>query len=262
MNELAKSSNAPQHQVAHVLLNPPAFRENYDDVKDYVLAQFIKSITHLGWKLPSDDDVKILTGELTDSIINDYKTIRREEIAIAFAKGIRGEYGEFFGISVVTFEKFIIGYLASDYRAELGKTMPKAELSAPSKELTRHDRIQWAQKAFKEFKESGFYNDLGNIVYLFLDSEKLIPFTTKEKFEILEEARKQEYARLQNPATPHEARKFNKLIEALIDNNEAILPISRRIALNRYFRMLVENDQELIFANSQSSHIKKQDSQL
>jgi hypothetical protein len=250
MNQLANSNSTLEKskgKYQHVLLNPPAFTFDYRTVHNEVLTQIMKSVTHLNWSVPDQNTLAVLVTEVSKAIVEKYKTLRKEEISTAFAKGIRGEYGEFMGLSVITFEKFIISYLASDYRSELGKTVPKAEIPGPSKEVTRQDKINWAQKAFKEFQQSGFYNDLGNIVYIFLDSEKLIPFTTKEKFEILEEARRQEYARLQNPATPHEARKFNKLIEALIDSNDAILPLSRRIALNKYFRILVDSEQELTF---------------
>jgi hypothetical protein len=250
-SQLQKSEGKPQH----VLLNPPAFTHEYKVVHNEVLTQIMKSITHLNWSVPDQNTLTVLVTEVSKSIREKYKTIRVEEISTAFANGIRGEYGEFMGLSVITFEKFIIAYLASNYRTELGKSMPVAELPSPSKELTRQDRIKWAMKAFSEFRESGHYNDLGNIVYTFLDSEKLIPFTVQEKFGILEEARKQEYSRFQNPASPQEARKFNKLIEGLMTNNDTILPFSKKIALNRFFRMLIENDQELTFSNSQSSQL-------
>ena len=241
------SVTKPEKEITHVLQNHPAFLDEYSKVKDIVLAQVIKSITHLNWKLPNDDDMDILINEITTSIQNNYKQLRKEEIDYCFAKGIRGEYGEFMGMSVVTFEKFIIGYLASPYRAQLGKTIPKAEIAAPSKEITRQGRIDFALAAFSKFKESGYYNDLGNIVYDFLDSEKLIPFSTPEKYEMLEEARQEEYRRLQNPLSMAEAKKFNKQIEELMESNSKIIPKSKRIALNRYFKRLQSCNQELTF---------------
>ena len=248
MNELT-NYNTDGHlpkKNDHVLSNPPAFKENISDVKEYILGQLIKSVNHLGWKLPEDNDVKLLVNEIAGSIVRDYKQIRKAEIGIAFSKGIRGEYGEFMGLSVVTFEKFIIGYLASDYRAALGKSLPVAEMPAPTKELSREDRMEWAKTAYETFKEKGFYDDYGNQIYEFLDKEGLIPFTPSEKFELLDQARQEEYRRLQNPLSVKEAREFNKQIEALMTDNQKLLPRTKKLALNKYFQILLKSGSENI----------------
>jgi len=233
-------------EVQHVLQNQPAFLEDYKTVHNEVLAQVMKSITHLGWAVPDQQTMTILVSEISNSIRKDYKQLRVGEISNCFSKGIRGEYGEFFGVSVVTFEKFIIGYLVSDYRANLGKTLPVAALPEPSKELTRENRIEFAQKAYEKYKIKGFYDDLGNIVYAFLDSEGLIPFTPKEKFEMVELARAEEYKRLQNPLSVEEARRFNIQIEALMASNEKVIPRSKKIALNKYFEQIFSLESENI----------------
>ncbi|KEQ31224.1 hypothetical protein N180_02960 [Pedobacter antarcticus 4BY] len=240
------TTNKPSAEVQHVLQHQPAFLEDYKSVHNEVLAQVMKSITHLNWSVPDQASMGILVSEISNSIRNNYKQIRVAEIGNCFAKGIRGEYGEFMGLSVVTFEKFIMGYLVSDYRSNLGKTLPKAEIPSPPKELTKQDRIDFAQKAYDKYKIAGFYNDLGNIIYDFLDCEKLIPFTTSEKFEMLDQARQEEYKKLQNPLSLEEARRFNIQLEALMSSNDKIIPRSKRIALNRYFKILLQQETENI----------------
>jgi hypothetical protein len=251
MENQTQITTTKSSDVQHVLQNQPAFLDDYKSVHNEVLAQVMKSITHLNWNVPEQSAMTILVSEISNSIRNNYKQIRTDEISICFAKGIRGEYGEYMGLSVVTFEKFIMGYLASDYRANLGKTLPKAEPPAPSKELTRQNRIDFAQKAYEKYKTGVFYDDLGNIVYAFLDSEGLIPFTPSEKFEMLDQARQEEYKRLQNPLSVEEARRFNIQIEALMNGNEKIIPRSKKIALNKYFEKLFKSGSETIpFENS------------
>ncbi|QNK61718.1 hypothetical protein H7F33_14295 [Pedobacter sp. PAMC26386] len=224
------------NSIAHILQNQPAFLDDFNTIYDEILKQVVKSINHLGFKVPGDSDLDILVNEITTSVRSNYKQLRKEELTICFANGIRGAYGEFMGLSVVSFEKFIIGYLASDYRINLGKTLLRVELPASSRELTRQDRIDFAQKAYEKFKIAEHYDDLGNIIYDFLDGEKLIPFTTTEKFKILEQARQEEYTRLQKPKSIAEARRFYKLIELLMTNNNTIIPRSKKIALNLFFK--------------------------
>ncbi|MBB5621597.1 hypothetical protein HDE69_002658 [Pedobacter cryoconitis] len=245
MKKLIASSGGisiSSNEALHVLQNQPAFMDDFNTVYDEVLKQVVKSINHLGFKLPGDADLDVLVHEITKSIRSTYKQLRKEELEICFANGIRGVYGEFMGLSVVSFEKFIIRYLASDYRIKLGKTLPKAELPSPSRELTRQDRINFAQKAYEKFKIAGSYDDLGNIIYNFLDSEKLIPFTTPEKFGILEQARQKEYQRLQNPASMEESRKFNKQIESLMSDHGHLIPKAKKIALNVFFKNLLSKE--------------------
>jgi len=249
MKEISKTNNGlivPKQEVQHVLQNQPAFLESFDDVYDIVLGNVVKSFNHLTWSIPNDTDLIILVTEITNSIQTNHKPLRKDEIQTCFAKGIRGEYGEYFGLSVVSFDKFIAAYLVSDYRANLGKTLPVAALPAPSREITHEKRIEFAQKAYQKYKTTGFYDDLGNIVYAFLDSEKLIPFTPKEKFEMVEQARAEEYKRLQNPLSVEEARRFNIQIEALMASNDKVIPRSKKIALNKYFEQLFKSESEII----------------
>lgn len=249
MKELTTTNtgiSVQKKEVLHVLQNEPAFLKEFNDVYDVVLAQIVRSVNHLGWTLPNDDDLIVLVNEITTSIQANHKPLRTDEIATCFAKGIRGEYGEFYGINVVTFDKFITSYLLSDYRASLGKSLPKAELPPPSRELTRQDRIDFAQKAYEKYKITGFYDDLGNIVYEFLFRDGLINFTDEEKDLILGQARTEEYNRLKNPLSVDEARLFNKQIEALMSSNEKIIPRARKISLNKYFGILFNSKSESI----------------
>ncbi|WP_316778327.1 hypothetical protein [Pedobacter antarcticus] len=237
-------SNQDGSPQRHVLLNEPAFKKEITFVFNTVRASVAKCFIELNAAQMSANELNFMINELTKKIRDRYKSIRTEEIPTAFSNGVRGEYGEYYGLNLITFEKFIMGYLVSDYRSNLGKTLPKAEIPSPPKELTKQDRIDFAQKAYDKYKIAGFYNDLGNIIYDFLDFEKLIPFTTPEKFEMLDQARQEEYKKLQNPLSVEEARRFNIQIEALMSSNDKIIPRSKRIALNRYFKILLQQETE------------------
>ena len=52
-------------------------------------------------------DIYVIASELTKDLRKYYKILTFEEINEALEEGIRGSYGEYFGISVVTLNKFI-----------------------------------------------------------------------------------------------------------------------------------------------------------
>lgn len=235
--------------IDHVLAQAPAFRDEKIEVFTIVQAAVAKAYADLNFKVPEQKDKEYIINELTDNIRKNYRTIRTKEIPVAFAKGVRGEYGEFMGLSIVTFEKFIQGYINSPYREELGKSLPLLSPPAREKVLTRQDRIDFAKAAFDKFKFHDFYNDLGNIVYNFLDSEGMIPFTSKEKFEVMNLVREREYKRLSSPITRQEKRDFEKHINKLVESNDPIIPSAKRECLNRFFAKLKAEGKELEFSD-------------
>ena len=74
---------------------------------------------------------------LLEEIKTSFKSIRIDELVIAFKNGARGEFGEFFGLSVVTFNKWINGHQISEKRREALKSIrdaEKVEVKQPSKQ--------------------------------------------------------------------------------------------------------------------------------
>lgn len=94
-----------------------------------------------------------------------------------------------------------------------------------------------AFKAYEIYKATGFYNDRNNMVYDFLEEELLIPFTAREKLEILQEARK----KIDRDIQHEKQRKRNILGNHPIQLNEGHhrdIPESKLIALQKYFSLL------------------------
>jgi len=241
-NELAVQQNS------HPLLAPPAVREEKTEIFKAVQIAFAKAMADLSHKGMSTEDLQYIVNELTKNIRTkpNLNNIRANEIPTAFANGVRGKYGEYFGLNVISGEFFIEKYLEND-RLEIAKTLPAIE--PPKKEviLTREDRIKFAKAAFEKFKFNDSYNDLGNIVYDFLDREGLIKFTTKEKFDVMNTIRQKEYQRLSAPTNTREKAQFEAQIQKMIDSNDSIIPAAKRECLRMFFANLKENSKELEF---------------
>lgn len=178
---------------AHVLLDDPAFKLPENRVFNVVLLEVTKCYIHLNWAKPKENDLNLMVTELTKNIQNHaaYRSLRLKEIPTAFAEGIRKEYGEFMGLSIVSFEMFLRGYLKSQYRIELGKSLPTLQIEQskkPSSEEIFVISSDNANKAFQDFKSGKDISLVAPAVYRFLYRLKLINYSEEELTEFINEA--------------------------------------------------------------------------
>ncbi|HVW98154.1 MAG TPA: hypothetical protein VHA56_19440 [Mucilaginibacter sp.] len=163
------------------------------DVFSVVLMSVAKAFMDLNQKEISDADRHYLVNELTDNIIGHYPSIRLNEIPDAIWLGVRGRFGEFFGLSLVTFEGFIRQYLLSDKRTAMVKAMPpddpvKLPPGLPEQFETCREN---ALRVLRYKAEGRDIAALAPAVYNFLDKLQLLPFTNAEKYDMLAEATRQ-----------------------------------------------------------------------
>ncbi|MBB6236528.1 hypothetical protein HDC90_001140 [Pedobacter sp. AK013] len=172
-----------------VLANPPAFTLPENDTFNAILAEIIKAYNALAWKLPLAADLSLMAEQLNANVRENYKQIRCAEIAIAFSFGIRKEYGEFMGLSLITFEMFIKGYLNSRHRAELAKSLPSPDLK---KEPTPVEKFKTAagnaMETFLAYQANRDVTVVAPVVYRFLMKIKIIQYDDDAKQTFLNQA--------------------------------------------------------------------------
>lgn len=143
----------------------------------------------------TDKDWKILYIGVIDDIFRVFSSLTTNEIHIAFRLGSREEYGEFYGVSVRVFYKWLKRYMADtqqDAVMNLKKLYPPKE-----KEITQSDRNhirnKWLNSVLYNYKilvdkNEYRFKDYGNILYDYLYELKLINFDKEQRKEILDEA--------------------------------------------------------------------------
>ena len=241
MNQLTTTQqelSVPRNKFQHILQNQPVYLDDFNEVYHEVKTQIVKSFHHLEWTLPSRNDLHLLVNEVAASIRVNHRQLRKAEISLCFAKGIRGEYGEFYGLSLVSCDNFFSKYLTSGYRRGLAQSLAAFQLPPVSRELSRKKKIDLSNKAFEIYQIKGFYDDQDNAVYDFLDQELIIPFTPEEKLAILEEARKKIDLEIKKDSLRKRKECFNKQARTMVKGEHLDIPESKRIALHKYFRLL------------------------
>ncbi|ASU33159.1 hypothetical protein MuYL_1261 [Mucilaginibacter xinganensis] len=160
------------------------------DLFDTVRINVAKAFADTNTKEISDEDRNYLVNELTDNILKYHPAIRLNEIPEAIAQGVRGRFGEFYGLSVVTFLKFIEQYLFSEKRTNIVKESVIDDVPRPVPDLqTQFETAkQNALYALQRKKDKKDNSAIATVVYDFLDRIKLIQFTIAEKQDMMADA--------------------------------------------------------------------------
>ena len=110
------------------------------ELKDRVIKTLAKTYIDCGKVIESKELMSLSNG-----VINEIKryfiNLKIDELDLCFQNGVRKQYGEYFGLNIVTFHQWIKSYMAEDKRAEALKirSTPRIE---PIKEYTEEDKIR------------------------------------------------------------------------------------------------------------------------
>lgn len=234
----------------HVLLNEPAFKRPDDYLHNIILAEILKSYLHLSWAKPLDDDLSVMVEEIKLSIQNKYKQIRAEELPIIFADGIRKVYGDYMGLSIVSFEMFVIGYLESRKRKDLALSLPQPEIK---KEPTLQERFEIASKnamdAFLAYQVGKDISLQAPTVYRFLRGIKLFEYTEAEQDEFWSQAEQEIHRELRLKKTvtieKFKREEIEKQLNGELSIDEKIKAQAQRLGLYSFFQSLMIDETDL-----------------
>ena len=257
MNELTKHQENGLQKVDHILLKPNALQVHEDELFNTVNASIAKCFADLNKAVLSEQSLSYLVNEVTNSILNKFPTIRLQEIPIAFQKGIRNEYGDYFGLCVVSFEQFIQGYLSGPDRKQLVDEKNKLMIDVKT-EPTKDEKFSTAKwlclDAYNQIKNNKPLGLNGVAVYTFLNTIGLIHPDYKKGIykEALNELVNQYEKDISFCTELNKRRALNTKLELLnqniaadgitADQHEEVLRTGKRIILTNWLRdMLLDN---------------------
>ncbi|TYP89458.1 hypothetical protein BC792_12759 [Sphingobacterium allocomposti] len=197
-----------------------------------------------------------IVDNLLPTVLKSCPFIRIAEIPIAIEKGILGDYGDYFGLNVVTFTNFIKSHYASEKRAKIAKqTMYEEEEKEPpsEQEILEKDK-QLLSYAFEQYKKSGYYEDHGNYMYkVAVKKLGLFSLSAERQKEYLDNGRAKAVEKLKTELIqkPHERRRITSCIQqagAMEKGSEGVKLVykeSLQLALMGWFKDLVESGIEI-----------------
>lgn len=231
----AKICDLPQIEVDTVLMT--AVHRAYKDKGQTVMC----------------DDMDYIVDNLCERVLSSCPYIRIAELPIAIEKGILGDYGDYFGLNVITFVSFIKKHYASSKRAELAKQSKSSEdeNTIPPIEEQKRTQREVIIKSFESFKKYGVYTDYGNYIYRSLKQMNAFNFSEEKQKEFLSKSKKKVISSLQADMIqkPHERNKIKKILEDVElmqeEGKTMVYKEALQIALMSFFTDLVEMDQEV-----------------
>jgi len=156
--------------------------KNHEDLTIHCVSIISNSYAYLRYGAP--EDLESQAEMLAKDLIEYFGGLGILEIDLSIDLGVRGEYGEFIGLSNATYFKWVKDYMTSYERMEAFKKVK--ELPPATNKTPMNEAII---AAFERYKKHGHIIDAGNIYYDYLDQLGLVPFTTEEKKELMQVAR-------------------------------------------------------------------------
>lgn len=224
-----------------------------------ILQSINRAYSELGFTIPGQDESSrdAFLSQLTILVLADvqesFRFLSPAEIPIAIRRGIRGEFGDFFGLNTVNIHKFIAGHIASVERSQAlekqkrhNEAMQK-EPEAPSLEKQFEIMKAGCLKVFEEYKAVGRIQDFGNVRYLFLEQIGIIHFSIQEKEKIYSEAEAKLKIELSLPGIESTWLKdyARKVFSDQANYKDAVKSKAREIALRSFLSNLIASDSDL-----------------
>ena len=112
----------------------------------------------VGFAPPKDTDVALLTTKLAADLQESYPFLTLQELALCFELGAKGEYGDFMGLNLRTFTRWLKSYQTSElrYRAVMERER-QAQAALPSvSDAYREERERaFLRRVFEQYR-SGY----------------------------------------------------------------------------------------------------------
>lgn len=174
-------------------------------------------------------------------------SIRVKEVDIAFTRGLTKEYGEYHGLSFITFIDFLKGYMKESSRLAL--MAPVDEIKEPTSEEKFQIASYNALKSFSDYKKGEDIHLVAPAVYRFLNRLKIIQYNDEERSEFLDFAEKAVILQEKEKASKTNDRNMRRAILSALQRPETleqkIIFQAQRLGLYAYFQSAIMDDMDL-----------------
>ena len=156
------------------------------DLSAFITSQIVQSYIMAGYQTYNEKDICVLTAKLSSDLQESYPYLHRGEIVICFELGAKGEYGDYSGVNLRTFCKWLKAYKTSDLRYRMIKQMEQEKevkaLPAVSREYNEEKMNLLIIRRFHEYKNCPDLEiPLASILYQDLQSRGFIRNSLEEK---------------------------------------------------------------------------------
>lgn len=189
-NELATTDKTPTGKYALAVTSPKAIELSKKNLQSTLAEIIARAYYDCGYRIDTPD-LALMAANLADEIKNYFASLSVEDVKLALANGSRGQYGEFTGLSIALFHRWLRAHQTSANRLNALKALP-AEDHTPviDREKIESDWKAHIQKQFKTYKETGQLSiEFPTHQYREFEKRGLIKFSNEKKKELFNTAK-------------------------------------------------------------------------
>lgn len=243
--------NSIRHQLMTALKDTKISEARLSDLAEIVSSSIEQGIFYLGLN-KNETDRGLLKVAVIEDCRNQFPSLTLSEIAIAIKRGVRGEFGEVYGIA----PKDVLAWLSA-FKKDAIRLEALKEIAANdeiNRTPTEQEEIEIAMNAldiaWRTYKETGTYVDHGNTIYNILDNNRKFSFTREEKNAFLASAK---FRMLNYYAPEKHIGNDVKMKEIMAiytqirddDSNVRVRSEAKRIALMVFFERLLQSGKDI-----------------
>ena len=139
----------------------------------------------VGFQMPAPEDLTVITAKLCSELQESFPTLTYGEVSLCFELGAKGEYGEFMGLNMRTFTRWLKAYKTSDFRYRLvvdREQKQQAALPPVSEAYNREREDRMLQNVFRHYRNNYPLDQLMPArVYRILQDRRLIADSPADK---------------------------------------------------------------------------------
>lgn len=205
-------------------------------------------------------DQKVFISMCVEEVKNDFSYLTIEDVRLAIKKGIRLEYGKFYGLSIATINHWLKEYVNTTKKTamkSLSLLSPEEEKISLNDEQKKVMYKRWLDSWIDLFEkyhegENIVVSDAGNVFYKYCIKNKIGSLSDSEKIILENKAKRLIIANGKEQArSSFQVKEVNAMIEAINRNkygNEIqskILFEAKRLAIFSFFDKLIQEKIEL-----------------
>jgi len=217
--------------------------ELYELFRNSINKSYLISI----FNAPDPEQFMMVVDETMKMAKSKYGFVRANEVPLIMVRGCAKEFGDFMGLSFITFMGWFDGYIKDKKRIEL--TTPAKEEKIPSKEERFKIASKNALDSFLAFQIGKDISMQAPVVYRFLRHLELFKYSDEEQAEFMERARVMVLSELKNKKeiTLDKFRRLDieKMINGEMSIEEKVIAQAQRLGLYAYFQELQLNESDL-----------------
>jgi len=217
--------------------------------QDYLLKEITQQVAKTfatAGQAATIEQIGMISTEVTNDIHKSFAMLSIQEIELAFYHGVRYDYGEYFGINIVTFNRWLRHYLENHhfkYVQEITKGQKLLDVKTePTDEEKERIVASGVNRCFQTWKATKMIIDYGNPVFDYLYQKGTIKLTDIEweNYVLKASIEVTTDLKMKSQSVDRIERQDAKRILSGLETNNEVESLAKRMALEDYFKKLAK----------------------